>query len=69
MGAIKPHIVQSITTDLTGKGTFERVAAGTYYLMGVMKTPRGHATWNLKVDLKPGNNSVTLDQNNAVTAV
>jgi hypothetical protein len=67
--ALQPHIVQNVTTDFTGKASFQPAVAGTYYLMGVMKTPRGYAVWNLKVDLKPGQNAVTLDQNNAVTAV
>lgn len=69
MTALKPHIIQSVITDFGGKGSFEPVPAGTYYLMGVTETPRGYAIWNLKVDLKLGQNSVTLDQNNAATAI
>jgi hypothetical protein len=67
--ALKPHIVQTVTTGFDGKATFEAVAAGTYYLMGMSSTPKGYVIWNLKVELKAGKNSVTLDQNNAVTAV
>lgn len=67
--ALKPHITQTVTTDFGGKATFEPVAAGTYYLMGVSETPKGYVVWNLKVELKAGKNSVTLDQNNAVTAI
>jgi hypothetical protein len=67
--AVRPHIIQTITTGFDGKATFEAVAAGTYYLMGMSETPKGYVIWNLKVDLKAGKNTVTLDQNNAVTAI
>ena len=69
MTALTPHILQTITTDFGGKASFQPVATGTYYLMGVTETPSGGwAVWNLRVDLKPGQNSVTLDQNNAAHA-
>lgn len=68
MEALKPHIIQSVTTDFGGKASFEPVPPKVYYLMGFNETPRGYAIWNLKVDLKPGQNSVTLDQNNAAYA-
>jgi hypothetical protein len=68
MTALKPHIVQSIATDFTGKAQFASAPAGTYYLMGASKTPRGMAFWNLKVELNSGQNSITLDQNNAAYA-
>ena len=57
--------------DATGKATFNGVAPGTYYLMGsgVLMAPnpadRKILFWNLKVELRPGANSVTLDQTNA----
>ncbi|MDX6402963.1 MAG: hypothetical protein QOH70_418 [Blastocatellia bacterium] len=67
--ALKPHVLQSVTTDFGGKASFATVAAGMYYLMGVTGTPRTAVIWNLKVDLKPGQISVTLDQNNAAPTV
>jgi len=67
MAALKPHILQSVTTDFSGKASFAPIASGTYYLMGVSQTPRGFAVWNLKVDIN-SSQSVTLDQNNAVYA-
>lgn len=67
--AIKPHIVQSVTTDFGGKAKFSPVKSGTYYLIGFSATPRGVVGWNLKVDLKAGDNSVVLDQNNADIAL
>jgi hypothetical protein len=57
--------------DATGKATFTAVAPGTYYLMGsgVLMAPnpadRKILFWDLRVDLRAGTNSVTLDQNNA----
>lgn len=68
MEALKPHIIQTVTTDFGGKAQFSSLAAGNYYLMGVAHTPKGMAVWNLKVQLNPGQNSVTLDQNNAAYA-
>jgi hypothetical protein len=57
--------------DATGKATFTAVVPGTYYLMGsgVLMAPnpadRKILFWDLKVDLRAGTNSVTLDQGNA----
>jgi hypothetical protein len=57
--------------DATGKATFTAVAPGTYYLMGsgVLMAPnpadRKILFWDLRVDLRAGTNSVTLDQSNA----
>ncbi len=44
MTALKPHIIQTVTTDFSGKATFEPAAAGTYYLMGVSTTPNGYVS-------------------------
>jgi len=66
---IQSHIVQSVTTDFSGKAQFEGVPSGRYYIMGVTETRGGFAFWNLRVDVKPGKNSVVLDQNNAVMAL
>ena len=68
MESVKPHIVANTTTDFSGKGQFSSVAPGTYYLMHVSEIGRNVVLWNLKVDLKPGQNSVTLDQNNTAEA-
>jgi hypothetical protein len=66
---IQPHIRQSITTDFNGNGRFNAVPVGTYYLMGITKTRKGYAVWNLAVEVKPGENQIILDQNNAATAL
>lgn len=70
--ALKPHIVQTVTTDFTGKASFDSVKAGSYFVVGIAQTATGssggHAVWNLKVEVKPGTSNVILDQNNAVYA-
>lgn len=67
--ALQPHILKTVTTDFSGKAAFEDVAPGTYYVMGWSQTPRGYVIWNLKVEVRAGQNSLLLDQNNAVTAM
>jgi hypothetical protein len=70
--ALKPHIIQTVTTDFTGKASFDSIKAGSYFIVGIAQTATGssggHAVWNLKVDVKPGTSNVILDQNNAVYA-
>jgi hypothetical protein len=68
MMSIKPHIVVSAMTDFQGRGQFPALKPGTYYLFHVSEVGRNVVLWNLKVDLKPGQNSITLDQNNAAEA-
>jgi hypothetical protein len=53
--------------DATGKATFSGVAPGSYYLMGSALAGGQALMWDVKVDLKAGANSVTLDQWNATT--
>jgi hypothetical protein len=57
--------------NATGKATFTAVAPGIYWIMGsgVLMAPnpadRKVLFWDLRVQLRPGANSVTLDQSNA----
>lgn len=62
---LKPHVVQTITTDFGGKATFKQIPPGNYYLIGYTKMGENLMVWDVKMDLSPGNNSFTLDQNNA----
>ncbi len=62
------HIKYRMTTDFEGKGKFEDVAPGKYWVFGTMTTRRGHAIWNVPIEVKEGQNSIVLDNNNAATA-
>jgi hypothetical protein len=74
MESVKPHIVATTTSDVNGKGQFTSLVPGTYYLMNVgviylntgSLTDRKAVLWNVKVHIKPGQNSTTLDEKNAV---
>lgn len=66
--AIKAHLVSSVSTDFAGKAQFTDLKPGSYYLVGLSSTRKGFAIWNLAVEVKAGQNSVFLDQNNAATA-
>ena len=68
MEHLKTHSVATTTTDFGGKGQFSSLKPGTYYLMNISEIGNSHVVWNFKVDLKSGQNSATLDQNNAATA-
>lgn len=65
MTAIKQHIIKSFTTDFGGKAAIDGIPQGDYYLFGFYKSAKGFVIWNVPVNLKPGSNSLTLDQNNA----
>jgi hypothetical protein len=57
--------------DATGRATFTAVPPGTYWIMGsgVLMAPnpadRKVLFWDVRVELRPGANSVTLDPSNA----
>jgi hypothetical protein len=63
--AIAPHIVAKLTTDFSGKGKFPEVTPKTYYLVSIAEVAGAVIIWNMKLDLKTGDSSATLDQNNA----
>jgi len=62
--ALRSHVLAETVTDAAANATFASVPAGTYYLFG--QYTGGHPlTWNLKIEVKPGNNAVTLSPKNA----
>ena len=70
--ALKPHIVQSVTTDFSGKAVFSSIPAGTYYLYGVYRSPGDPSSlgyfphyWNMEVTISKDPVSLVLDNNNA----
>jgi hypothetical protein len=56
------------TYDFAGKAQFTDLKPGSYYLAGLSSTRKGFAIWNVPIEVKAGQNSVFLDQNNAATA-
>ncbi|MEI6826717.1 MAG: hypothetical protein WCK54_14070 [Desulfuromonadales bacterium] len=62
---IKPHIVQSVTTDFSGNATFNKMSPGKYYLLGCSHISKNSFIWATEINLIPGDNSLTLDQDNA----
>jgi hypothetical protein len=63
--AIGADASTGLKSDATGKAILPGVPAGTYYL--TVSTRMGNLVlyWQVKVDLKPGANSITLDTKNA----
>ena len=53
-----------IKMDASGKVSLPGVPPGTYYLFATTGYNGQHLLWDLRVDLKAGTNSVTIDQNN-----
>jgi hypothetical protein len=74
MESVKPHIVATITSDFNGNGQFSSLVPGTYYLMNASViylntgsfADRKAFLWNVKVQIHPGQNSITLGEENAV---
>jgi hypothetical protein len=65
--AISAIIANSATaakTDADGKATLPAVAPGSYHLFGIGQYQGKPLVWDVKVDVKAGANSVTLDQRN-----
>jgi hypothetical protein len=52
--------------DASGSGTFPGVPPGSYYLMISARYNNQSLVWGQAVQLKPGQNSLTLDPSNAV---
>ncbi len=50
--------------DAGGKTTFPAVPPGSYYVLGQGVANKQHLVWDVKVDLRPGANSLILDQRN-----
>src|SRR5271165_5000408 len=63
--AIKANAASSIRADPNGAGSFPGVPPGTYYLMISTRYNNQPLVWGQAVQLKPGANSLTLDQSNA----
>jgi hypothetical protein len=65
MDAIKADAASAVRADANGNGTFPGVPPGTYYLMISTRYNNQALNWGQALQLKAGQNSMTLDQNNA----
>jgi hypothetical protein len=64
--SVKANAASAVRADGNGAGTLPGVPPGTYYLMISTRYNNQSLIWGQAVQLKPGANSVTLDQSNAV---
>jgi hypothetical protein len=64
--ALAGHLVARVQSDAAGKASFPGVAPGTYYVMAIAADygPQPFV-WSVKVELKGGQNTVTLTPKNA----
>jgi hypothetical protein len=63
--AIKADAASAVRADANGSATFPGVPPGSYYLMISTRYNNQPIIWGQAVQLKPGQNSLTLDQTNA----
>jgi len=64
---LQPYIAGVVKPDPSGKATFLGVPAGSYYVFGTTHANHLALSWDVRVNLKPGTNSLVLDQKNAET--
>lgn len=65
MITLRPHILQTVITDFDGKARFAPVKSGDYFLLGVARTPKGFAVWQLKAPLHAPALDLLLTERNA----
>jgi hypothetical protein len=58
------YFVSNAKLDNSGSHIFQNARAGTYYLVIQTSYNGVHLVWDLRIDLRPGANSITLDQRN-----
>jgi hypothetical protein len=62
--ALRIQAVKFFIIDSEGKAKIEGLKAGIYYICGVGETSRKSGVWNVRVEIKPGKNSLRLDSKN-----
>jgi hypothetical protein len=60
----RPSLPASARADASGKAVLPGVAPGVYYVMISTRYNNQPLVWGMPVQLKPGDNTLTLDQNN-----
>jgi hypothetical protein len=67
INAAAPYITNKVKFDIYGNAKFPAVPSATYDVFGWTLYNGHHLAWDLQVDLKPGANTIVLDQRNAIT--
>jgi hypothetical protein len=62
---MRPNSVAETRMDQNARATLPSVPAGTYYLYTIAVHNKQFLVWDLRVDLKPGSNSIVLTQANS----
>ncbi|NYF89708.1 hypothetical protein RBB79_09140 [Tunturiibacter empetritectus] len=65
LDAVKANAASAIRADANGSATFPGVPPGTYYLMISARYNNQALVWDHPLQLKPGPNTLSLDQRNA----
>jgi hypothetical protein len=68
IAAIQANAVSAARADANGKGALSGVPPGSYYLMISTIYNKQILSWDYKVELKPGANTIKLDTTNATVA-
>jgi hypothetical protein len=63
----RPNSISEAKMDANARATLPGVPPGTYFLFAVAGYNNQFLVWDLRVDLKPGTNSVVLDQRNTAS--
>ena len=58
--------IVTVSFDAAGKAVFPAEATGTYYVFGSTRYGNGHLLWDVRVELKPGGQTLTLTERNAM---
>ena len=61
---VQGNIVGASKMDATGRASFAAVPPGSYYVLALTADNRQPIVWDLRVDLKPGENSIAIGQQN-----
>lgn len=61
MGVLNKHSIRFLKTDRHGIARTSELKPGTYYVCGVFGMNRETSIWNVKTNLKPGENYLTLN--------
>ncbi len=58
--------IATVSFDAAGKAAFSAVPPGTYYVFGSTRYGNGHLLWDVRVEVAPGTQTLTLNERNAM---